>query len=121
VAVRAVRDVSSVVVELPEAPTRAALRRWLRQYQAVHTSKGALIRVWVEAVERQLRDERAAVFDWGRQRMAGLLAGREFGDAGIDGVALLATVEVYGSGPRTGSELDAATLVIGRGFLGHDA
>lgn len=119
VGVRAVRDVSAVVRELPSTPTRAALRRWLRRYNDVHSAKGAMIRVWVEAVEDSLRDERAAVFDWGRRRMAGLLAGREFGDVDIDALMLLALVEVFGSVPRSEGELEAALLVVERGFLGH--
>ena len=117
VAVRAVHDVSVVVRALPDVATRAALRPWLRRYGAVHASKGPLVRVWVEAVDDTLRDERAAVFDWGRRRLAGLLADRGFGDVDVDGLLLLAVLEVFGSVPRSDVELDAALLVVERGFL----
>ena len=76
-----------------------------------------MVRVWVEAVEDTLRDERAAVFDWGRRRLAGLLADRGFGDVEVDGLLLLAVLEVFGSVPRSDVELDAALLVVERGFL----
>jgi AcrR family transcriptional regulator len=118
--VRAVRDMSDVLRELPPAPTRASLRRWLRGYNAVHAAKGPLIRVWVEAVEDALRDERAAVFDWGRRRLVHLLRGREFGDVEVDALVLLAFVEVFGALPRTSIELDAAMAVLERGFRGDE-
>jgi AcrR family transcriptional regulator len=121
VAVRAVLDVSAVVRELPPAPTRPSLRKWLRRYNAVHSEKGPMIRVWVEAVEAPRRDERAAVFDWGRRRMVALLAGREFGDVELDALLLLAIVETFGARARTATELDAALFVLERGFLGRSA
>ncbi len=119
VAVRAVRDVSIVVQELPAEPTSTALRGWLRRYNEVHAAKGPLVRIWIEAADRPLRDELGAVFDWGRRRMAELLVGQGCGDPDVDGLLLLAVVEQFGSTPRTDAELEAALLVVERGFLGR--
>ncbi|MBV9952030.1 MAG: TetR/AcrR family transcriptional regulator [Acidimicrobiia bacterium] len=116
IAVRAVRAVSEVVAEPPDMTDRASLRRWLRRYDDVHAAKGPMIRVWVEAVGEPFRGDHAAVFDWGRRRMARLLAGRAFGDADLDGLLLLAMVEAFGSVPRTGTEIDAAVHMIERAF-----
>jgi AcrR family transcriptional regulator len=118
IAVRAVRAVSEVVAEPPDMADRASLRRWLRRYAEVHSAKGPMIRVWVEAVGEPFRGDHAAVFDWGRRRMARLLAGRSFGDADLDGLLLLAMVEAFGSVPRSATEVDAAVHMVERGFLG---
>jgi AcrR family transcriptional regulator len=118
IAVRAVRAVSEVVAEPPDMADRASLRRWLRRYAEVHSAKGPMIRVWVEAVGEPFRGDHAAVFDWGRRRMARLLTGRSFGDADLDGLLLLAMVEAFGSVPRSATEVDAAVHMVERGFLG---
>ena len=120
IAVRGVRAVSEVVAEPPDVADRASLRRWLRRYDEVHSAKGPMIRVWVEAVGEPFRGDHAAVFDWGRRRMARLLAGRSFGDADLDGLLLLAMVEAFGSEPRSAAEVDAAVRMVERGFLGRD-
>ena len=73
--VRAIQDVSEIVRDLPEVPTRFALRRWLGRYAEVNVTSGPLVRVWIEAIEGPLRQDRAAVTDWGRRRMATMLAG----------------------------------------------
>ena len=65
IGVRAIRDVSDVVRDLPEVPTRSALRSWLRRYAEVNLTNGPLVRVWIEAIEGPLRQDRAAVTDWG--------------------------------------------------------
>src|SRR5215217_5491842 len=93
----------------------------LRAYHAVHLAKGPMIRVWVEAVEEVLRTDRPAVFDWGRRRMARLLAGREFGDVEMDAVVLLATVEAFAYHEREPAELDAVVRIVERAFLGRQA
>jgi AcrR family transcriptional regulator len=118
IAVRAVRAVSEVVSQPPDMDDRASLRRWLRRYGEVHAAKGPMIRVWVEAVGEPFRSDQAAVFDWGRRRMARLLAGRAFGDADLDGLLLLGMVEAFGSVPRSAAEIDAAVRMVERGFLG---
>jgi AcrR family transcriptional regulator len=119
VAVRALQAVSSALTEVPDVTDRAALRRWLRQYNVVHSAEGAMIRVWVEAGDEALRSDRAAVVDWGRWQMARLLAAREFGDPDVDGIVLLAIVEAFGSRPREPVEVDAAVHIIERGLLGR--
>jgi AcrR family transcriptional regulator len=116
--VRAIQDVSAVVSELPEIPTRAALRGWLQRYAEVNLTSGPLVRVWIEAIEGPLRDDRAAVIDWGRRQLASMLREREIGDVEVSAEILLALVEVFGAGPRTKAELDAALTVIERGLLG---
>jgi hypothetical protein len=78
-----------------------------------------MIRIWMEAVGDPFRDDRAAVFDWGRRRLARLLAGRSFGDPELDGVLLLAMVEAFGAMPRSTAEIDAGVRMVERGFLGR--
>ena len=107
IGVRAIQDVSEVVRDLPEVPTRFALRRWLRRYAEVNLTSGPLVRVWIEAIEGPLRQDRAAVTDWGRRRMATMLRARELGDVDVDAEILMAVVEVFGSRTRTKAELDA--------------
>jgi AcrR family transcriptional regulator len=116
--VRAIQDVSAVVSDLPEVPTRAALRGWLRRYAEVNLRSGPLVRVWIEAIEGPLRDDRAVVIDWGRRQLASMLRQREIGDVEVSAEILLALVEVFGARARTKAELDAALTVIERGLVG---
>jgi AcrR family transcriptional regulator len=118
VAVGALGEVSRALAEVPDITDRTALRQWLRRYNAVHSDKGAMIRVWTEAAEDPLRTDRAAAFDWGRRQMARPLRGRSFGDAEVEGVTLLALVEAFGSIRRDATEIDAATHIIELGLLG---
>jgi AcrR family transcriptional regulator len=118
VAARALRAVSTVLAEIPDGNDRGALRKWLRRYNAVHAEQGAMIRVWTEAVDEPMRGERAGTFDWGRRQMARFLRGRSFGDDDAEGVALLGTIEAFGSQPRQPVEVDAAVHVVRQGFLG---
>jgi hypothetical protein len=78
------------------------------------------VNVWIEAIEGPLRDERAAVIDWGRRRMATMLRARALGDVDIDAVILVAIIEEFGSKTSTKAGLDAALLLIERGFLGPE-
>jgi AcrR family transcriptional regulator len=117
IGVRAIQDVSEVVRDLPEAPARSALRGWLRRYAAVNLTSGPLVRVWTEAIEGALREDRAAVTDWGRRRMATMLQSAGLGDIEIEAEILMAIVEVFGSRTRTKAELDACLMMIERGFL----
>jgi AcrR family transcriptional regulator len=118
--VRAIQDVSAIVRDLPEAPTRFALRRWLGRYVEVNLTSGPLVRVWIEAIEGPLRQDRAAVTDWGRRRMESMLQARELGDVEIEAEILMAIVEVFGSRRRTKGELDACLMLIERGFVGAE-
>jgi hypothetical protein len=99
--VRAIQDVSQVVRDLPDVPTRFAMRRWLQRYAKVNLTSGPLVRVWIEAIEGPLRQDRAAVTDWGRRRMARMLRACAFGDVDIEAEILMAIVEVFGSRTRT--------------------
>jgi hypothetical protein len=119
--VRAIQEASEVVRDLPEVPTRTALRGWLRRYADVHVTTGLLVRVWIEAIEGPLRQDGAAVLDWGRRRMATMLRARELGDVDINAVILVALVDVFGETTRSKAEFDAALLLIERGFLSPDA
>jgi len=120
IGVRAIQDVSEVVRGLPEVPTRFAMRRWLRRYADVTLTSGPLVRVWIEAIEGPLRQDRAAVTDWGRRRMATMLQPHALGDVDVEAEILMAIIEVFGSKPRTKAEVDACLTVIERGFLGPD-
>lgn len=118
---RAIRQLSEVVHERPDNPARATLRPWLRRYAEVHVRTGRLVNVWIEAIEGPLRDERAAVIDWGRRRMATMLSARALGDVDINAVILLAILEEFGSKTSTKAGLDAALALIERGFLGPES
>jgi AcrR family transcriptional regulator len=118
--VRAIQDVSDVVRDLPEVPTRFAMRRWLGRYSQVTLTSGPLVRVWIEAIEGPLRQDRAAVTDWGRRRMARVLQGSSLSDIDIDAEILMSIVEIFGSRARTKAEVEACLMLIQRGFLGPD-
>ena len=90
------------------------MRRWLRRYAEVNLTSGPLVRVWIEAIEGPLRQDRAAVTDWGRRRMATMLQARGLGDVDIEAEILMAIVEVFGSRTRTKAELDACLMLIER-------
>jgi AcrR family transcriptional regulator len=117
VGVRAIQDAAVVVDDLPEHPTPATLRRWIRRYADATLTSGPLVRVWIEAIEGPLRGARAAVIDWGRRRFATMLRRRPLGDVEVDAEILLALVEVFGSRPRPKADLDAVVRLIERGFL----
>ncbi len=117
IGVRAIQDVSEVVRDLPEVPARSALRGWLRRYAEVNLTSGPLVRVWIEAIEGPLRQDRAAVTDWGRRRMATMLRSAGLGDIEIEAEILMAIVEVFGSKTRAKAELDACLMLIERGFV----
>jgi AcrR family transcriptional regulator len=118
IAGRALSSVSTALADVPPSGDRAALRRWLRRYNAVDAEQGAMIRVWAETVDGPMRRDRAGVFDWGRRQVTRLLRGRGFGDVEADGLVLLAVVEGFGSLPREAAEVDAALHIVEHGFLG---
>lgn len=124
---RAVTAVSVVFSEIPAdvvhdgEPGRAALRRWLRRYNATQTTEAVMAGVWVEASlqDATLGANSAATMDWGRRRMAAFLEPRDFGDVPTEAVVLVAFLSSFGAAERTAGELDAAVQIIERGFLGH--
>ena len=126
-AARAVRRVATAFADIPdsagpEGPTsRAALRRWLRRYNAAYATEAAMIRVWADALFQHptLSADSAAALDWGRRRMARFLAPREFGDVDTEAVVMVALLSVFGAQGRATPAIDAATHIIERGLLGQ--
>jgi AcrR family transcriptional regulator len=122
-AARALRTVSSAFADIPaddgDGNGPDALRPWLRAYNGTQGAEAAMIRVWVDASAEHPASDSAAIFDWGRRRMARHLRPREFGDVDTDGLVLMGLLGAFGSRPRSAVEVDAAALVIERGLLGR--
>jgi AcrR family transcriptional regulator len=124
-AVRAIRNVSTALLEIPVAdhdtPQRAALRRWLRRYNATQATEMAMIRVWADAAldDPGLRRDSAAALDWGRRALARFLRPRDFGDVDTEAVVMVALLSAYGSQDRPPAATDAAAHIIERGLLGR--
>jgi AcrR family transcriptional regulator len=126
-AARAIRSVATAFADIPDSAgpegpgRRAALRRWLRHYNAAHATEAAMIRVWADALlqDATLSTDSAAALDWGRRRMARFLAPREFGDVDTEAVVMVALLGVFGVRGRSTPSIDAATHIIERGFLGR--
>jgi AcrR family transcriptional regulator len=128
---RALQSIGSTLVELPdvvapEDPARsAAVRQWLRRYNAAHLNEAAMLRVWIDGAlqDRTLTPEFAAPLEWGRRRLSRYLRARAFGDAGgdveMDAVVLVALLGVFGPRPRAAAEVDAAAHIIERGLFGR--
>ncbi len=127
VAGQAMRNVALALADIPieavhdGAAGHDALRDWLKRYNAAQSTETALVRVWADATsaDPHLRSESAAVFDWGRRRMAGFLRPRGFGDIDTEAIAMVALLEAYGARPRAAAATDTAALVIEQGFLGR--
>jgi AcrR family transcriptional regulator len=127
VAVRAMRELSAAVAEIPSPPQvdgvdnrNGPLRQWLRRYNAAHAPETALMQVWVDAgrQDARLRQDSAAVLDWGRRRMAHYLRPREFGDIDTEAVVMLSLLTAFGSRTRSPASIDATAYIIERGLLG---
>ena len=122
-ALAAMRGSSDTLQRMPEvrdAAGRAALRRWLGEYNRAQAGESAMIRVWSDAL-RQSSDpatESAPALDWGRRQVVRRLATRGFGDVEVEGAVLLAVLSSLGSRERSGPTLDTAARVIDRGFFG---
>jgi len=119
----------TVFVVLSEIPTeaahqgpdgRAALRRWLRRYNATQANEAAILQVWVDAAlqDAATRSSNAPALDWGRRQLAAFLEPRGFGDVDTEALVLLGVLSSFGARPRTPVEVDAAAHVIQQGFLG---
>jgi AcrR family transcriptional regulator len=125
-AAQAMRTVSTALTEIPDVAVdgtrgRAALRRWLRNYNQAQMSENAMIRVWVDAAlqDDSLTEDSAGVLDWGRRRMVKFLGPRGFGDVETDAVVLVALMDAFGVQQRPARTVDAAVHIIERGFLGR--
>jgi AcrR family transcriptional regulator len=126
-AARAIRNVATAFADIPESAgpdgpaQRAALRRWLRRYNAAHATEAAMFRVWLDASLQNsaLSTDSAAALDWGRRRMARFLASREFGDVDTEAVVMVALLGAFGAQGRAAPAIDAATHIVERGLLGQ--
>ena len=127
-AVRAIRRVSTALAEIPDVPVPdgpggkdAALRLWLRRYNAAHARETALIRVWAEASleDPTLLADSAAAYDWGRRQLARFLAPRDFGDADTEAVIMVGLLGAFGARERSPATVDSAAYLIERGLLGR--
>ena len=126
-AVQAIRTVSATLGEIPGitspdgAARTAAIRRWLRRYNATQTGEAAMIRVWGDAAfqDATFRSDSAAALDWGRRRMAHYLRPRGFGDVDSEAVVTVALLGTFGGRERSAATVDAAAHIIERGLLGQ--
>jgi AcrR family transcriptional regulator len=123
--VRAIRDVSITLAEIPDVTeggpaARASLRRWLRRYNATQSTESAMIKVWVDAArdDPERYTDSAAALDWGRRSLAQFLERRQFGDVDTDAVVMEALLSGFGARDRPPSMVEAAAHVIERGLLG---
>ena len=123
-AMAAMRGASDALQRMPspaENPSgRAALRRWLSEYNRAQSGEAAMIRVWSDAL-RESGDpvaESAPTLDWGRRQISRRLAARGFGDTELEAALFLSFLAALGSRERSGFTLDAAALFIDRGFFG---
>jgi AcrR family transcriptional regulator len=124
---RAMRTVSTAFTEIPAAtalgasPGTAALRRWLRRYNATHSAEAAMIRVWGDAArhDETLGPESAAALDWGRRRLVRFLQPRDFGDVDTEALVMVALLGTFGARERSAATIDAAAHIIERGLLGQ--
>jgi AcrR family transcriptional regulator len=117
----AMRPLATAFVGMPVVSSdAAALRRWLRVYNASHVHEAALIRVWVDAQAQDstLGADAAPAIDWGRRRVAGFLRPRGFGDVEAEAVVMVALLDAFGSHVRSGRVIDAVALIVQRGLLG---
>jgi AcrR family transcriptional regulator len=122
----ALRIGGAALLDLPDASVideagRAAIRTWLRRYNAAEVEEAAMLRVWVDAALQDpiLRAESAPSLDWGRRRLSKYLRRRGFGDPDLDAVVMVGLLGVFGVRARAAQEVDAAAHIIERGLLGH--
>jgi len=99
----------------------AALRRWLRRYNAAQASEVTMLRTWIDATiqDPSLGVDSAPVVDWGRRRFAHYLEPRDFGDVEMDALLMVALIDAYGATPRPAAMTDAAAVIIQQGMFGR--
>jgi AcrR family transcriptional regulator len=126
-AAHAVVGMSTTLTDLPSfgsdnTKNTAALRRWLRRYNAAQANETAMLRVWVDATTQEpaLGADSAPVIDWGRRRLARFLAERGFGDTDTEAVVMVALLDAFGARRRSASVTDATVRIVERGLLGHE-
>jgi AcrR family transcriptional regulator len=125
-AVRAMRTASGAFTDLPPEALAggeegaASLRRWLRRYNSTTASETVMVRLLADAriQDAQHGGESAGAYDWGRRRMARLLAGRGFGDPETEALVMVAVVGAFGEKERSPATVDAAARIIERGLFG---
>jgi hypothetical protein len=125
-AVQAIRTVSTTLGEIPgptasdRAARTAAIRRWLRRYNATLAGEAAMIRVWADAA---LQTPRSGPTRPPRSTGAGVgwrtLRPRGFGDVDLEAVIIVALLGTFGARERSAAMIDAAAHIIERGFLGR--
>jgi AcrR family transcriptional regulator len=126
-AIRALRTVSTALADIPDVSMYdgsgggAALRRWIRRYNAAFASEAAVIRVWVDAGvhDAPLRANSAATLDWGRRRMTRVLRHREFGDIEVEGIVMLGLLDSLSGQHISPSVISGTAHIIERGLLGR--
>jgi hypothetical protein len=76
--------------------------------------------VWVDATASDplLSLESASALDWGRQRLVRFLEPRGFGDVDTDALLAVVLLDTMGDQAQTPRRIEAAALVVERGFLG---
>jgi len=118
----AMRHVGAAMASLPtstEAATAATLRAWLREFHATASIEAAVLHTWTtaSAVTGQVNSQSPPVLDWGRRRIAAMLAGRGFGDVDADAIFGLAVLNSLSTTPSPATAIDAAVTVIRRALL----
>jgi len=121
-AMSAMRAAADAIQRMPvgAGTGRGVLRRWLGEYNQAQAGETAMLGVWADAL-RQEADrvtESAPTLDWGRRQLARRLEGRGFGDVELEAAVLLALLSSLGTRERAPATLDAAALVLTRGFFG---
>ncbi len=124
--VQAIRTVSTTLDDIPAtgldgtSPT-AAIRRWLRHYNATQAGETAMLRVWVDAAlqDPTFRTDSAAAHDWGRRRIAHFLRPRGFGDVDSEAIVTVALLGTFGARDQPAATVDAAAHIFERGLLGR--
>ncbi|HKE76239.1 MAG TPA: TetR/AcrR family transcriptional regulator [Acidimicrobiales bacterium] len=125
-AVQAIRTVSTALTDIPAgapdgAGGTAAIRRWLRRYNATQAGEAAMLRLWgdASAQDPDFGSDSAAAIDWGRRQMARFLEPRGFGDVDAEAVVSVALLGTFGAREQPGPAIEAAAHILERGLLGR--